>query len=232
MQHMLQYLVILMKNEEISKTIKESAKLETSPVAIKLFEKETDAKKYLEKSDKIIHCQAVITSTKGKSFYATSDELGCPVACEIMGLKEMKTLSGEYFDKNNVTKTLKAGENLYSTVPKLNMKIEAVGYAPLENAEFTPDVIAVVGKPKQIYNLIRAHVYENGERLENSVSGTQSFCGDIVIKTLQTGTVSLSYGCIGSHMATDFGEDEIVCGIPYSKLEALTENLKIVKLPK
>lgn len=63
-----------MNYQEISDIIKDNLNLKTSPVSVKLFEKEDDANEILEKSDNIMHCQAIITASKGKSFYGTVKE--------------------------------------------------------------------------------------------------------------------------------------------------------------
>ena len=66
------------KLKEYSNIIKEKINLETSPTAIKIYEKEEDAKKNFKKIDtNIMHCQAIITAGKDNSFYATKNELGC-----------------------------------------------------------------------------------------------------------------------------------------------------------
>ena len=65
-----------MNYQEISNIIKERLKLKTSPVGVKLFEKEEDAIENFEKTDKTMHCQAIITASKGKSFYGTVNEIG------------------------------------------------------------------------------------------------------------------------------------------------------------
>ena len=94
-----------MNYQEISNIIKESLNLKTSPVSVKLFEKEKDAEEIFEKTNKTIHCQAIITASKGKSFYGTIDEIGCPIGAGILGLKELneKILNGSQFNKMNVT---------------------------------------------------------------------------------------------------------------------------------
>lgn len=223
-----------MEYKNYAEKLKNNLDLKNMPVAIKLFENENDAQKYLQKTSNILHCQAIITASKGNSFYGTCDEIGCPIAKQILGLKqtEEELISGKYFDKANVTKNQKSGKNLIDNVPILNKKIEAIGYAPLDKTTFEPDVVAIIGKPKQIYNLIRACVYENGERLECSVSGTQSLCGDIVVNSFCNDSANISFGCVGSHLATEFEQTDVAFGIAINKLEEIINALEIVKLPQ
>jgi uncharacterized protein (DUF169 family) len=219
-----------MNYQEISNTIKDCLNLKTSPVSVKLFEKLEYADEILEKSDNIMHCQAIITASKGKSFYGTAKEIGCPIGASILGLKEIpeKILNGSQFDKMNVTSTQESGKALIDSVPKNSSKIEAIGYMPLEDSKIKPDVVVIIEKPRQIFDLIRAYAHQKGKRIDNSVGGTQSLCGDIVVNSIQTDEPHISFGCMGSHIATELQEDQVIIGIPVSKLEEIANSLKIV----
>ena len=218
-----------MNYQEISNIIKESLNLKTSPVSVKLFEKEKDAEEIFEKTNKTIHCQAIITASKGKSFYGTIAEIGCPIGAGILGLKKLpeKILNGSQFDKMNVTSSQEIGKALIDSVAK-NNTIEAIAYMPLEDSKIEPDVVVVIAKPRQIFDLIRANTYQEGKRMDNSVGGTQSLCGDIVVNSIQTNDPHISFGCIGSHMATELSEDQVIIGIPISKLEEIANSLNII----
>lgn len=218
-----------MNYQEISNIIKESLNLKTSPVSVKLFEKEKDAEEIFEKTNKTIHCQAIITASKGKSFYGTIAEIGCPIGAGILGLKKLpeKILNGSQFDKMNVTSSQESGKALIDSVAK-NNRIEAIAYMPLEDSKIEPDVVVVIAKPRQIFDLIRANTYQEGKRMDNSVGGTQSLCGDIVVNSIQTNEPHISFGCIGSHMATELSEDQVIIGIPISKLEEIANSLNII----
>lgn len=218
-----------MNYQEISNIIKESLNLKTSPVSVKLFEKEKDAEEIFEKTNKTIHCQAIITASKGKSFYGTIAEIGCPIGAGILGLKKLpeKILNGSQFNKMNVTSSQESGKALIDSVAK-NQRIESIAYMPLEDSKIEPDVVVIIAKPRQIFDLIRANAYQEGKRMDNSVGGTQSLCGDIVINSIQTNEPHISFGCMGSHMATELSEDQVIIGIPISKLEEITNSLTIL----
>ncbi|MBQ6220845.1 MAG: DUF169 domain-containing protein [Methanosphaera sp.] len=216
-----------------SQIIKELINLETSPVAVKFYTKEVDAKKEYEKTENMVmHCQAIIDASNGKSFYATKDNLGCSNGVTVLGLKDVteEVLDGTFFDKVNVTCNKECGKTLIDTVPKMNTKIEAISYSPLENTK-NADVIIVIAKPRQIFDLIRANVYMKGERIDCDVSGTQSLCGDITVNTYLTKQTKISFGCMGSHLATELQEDQVIIGIPVEILDDFVEALTIVTQP-
>lgn len=221
-------------NSEYSKIIKDAIKLSVSPTAVKIYQKETDAKKDFKKIDEnIMHCQAIITAGKDKSFYATCNELGCPFGIATLGLTEIpeELKSGQQFDKMNVASSQEVGEKLYKQVPKIEEPVEAIAYMPLEDARIDADVVVIIAKPRQIFDLIRAHAYINGERIDCNVGGTQSLCGDIVADTYNMGLSRISFGCMGSHLATELRDDEVIMSIPFIKLEEFTNALSIVTRP-
>ena len=98
----------------------------------------------------------------------------------------------------------------------------------MEDTKIKPDVIVIIAKPRQIFDLIRANTYQEGKRMDNSVGGTQSLCGDIVVNSIQSNQPHISFGCMGSHVATELAEDQVILGIPISKLEEITNSLKII----
>lgn len=172
-------------------------------------------------------------SRKRKKFYATNDELGCPFGIATLGLTKIpETLKeGISFHKMNVVKTQEIGKKFYEQVPKMDKKIEAIAYMPLEKSINNIDLVVVIAKPRQIFDLIRAHAYTNGERIDCNVGGTQSLCGDITVNTYNTRQAKISFGCMGSHMATELKEDQVIMSIPVNKLDEITQTLNIVTQP-
>ena len=128
----------------------------------------------------------------------------------------------------NVVKTQETGKKFNKQVTKIDKTVEAIAYTPLDDAPEDIDLVVIIAKPKQIFDLIRAHAYTNGERINCNVGGTQSLCGDITANTYNTKESKISFGCMGSHMATELREDQVILSIPANKLEEITEALNIV----
>ena len=55
---------------------------------------------------------------------------------------------------------------------------------------------------------------------------------DRTLKSIMENSINISYGCIGSHLATEFGETDVAVGIPADKIESIAEALEIVRLPE
>lgn len=216
--------------EKHSQIIREKINLKSSPVMIKFYENVNDVQNdFLQIQKQIIHCQAVLNASKGKSFYATADNLGCKNGVVALGLTEPypELMDGSFFNQANVTCNKNCGKKLISKVPLMNRKIKAISYSPLENST-EGDVVIIIAKPRQTFDLIRAKVYLDGERVDCSVSGTQSLCGDIAVNTRLTDKMTISFGCMGSHYATDLEDDKVIIGIPTNLLDDFVGALETV----
>jgi uncharacterized protein (DUF169 family) len=207
-------------------------KLETSPVAVKLIPKGGEVPDGIKKVDEVMrHCQLVDRVRRtGEEFYTLGEDQMCKGGAGSMGLGEMppKVASGEfYYDKLKQFSTQGAARRTLERVPKLPPNsTEAILYAPLEKATFTPDVVVVICTPKQIMLLTQAMMYKTGGRVEASFAGKQSVCSDAVVQAYKEGKVGVTVGCSGSRTYTKIADEEMIMGIPIELLADLAAGLK------
>jgi len=134
--------------------------------------------------------------------------------------------SGEFYHRLGAFASLEAAKNTMSLLPKIEKRSNVVLYAPLESADFVPDMVIVIGNPKQAMQIVQADLYKEGGRIETGVAGKQSLCGDIVAHTLNTGTIQVSLACAGSRGHAKVADDELIVGIPAGRLENLADSLE------
>lgn len=207
-------------------------KLETSPVAVKLIPKGGEVPEGIKKVDEVMrHCQLVDRVRRtGEEFYTLGEDQMCKGGAGSMGLGEMppKVASGEfYYDKLKQFSTQGAARRTLERVPKLPPNsTEAILYAPLEKATFTPDVVVVICTPKQIMLLTQAMMYKTGGRVEASFAGKQSVCSDAVVQAYKEGKVGVTVGCSGSRTYTKIADEEMIMGIPIELLADVAAGLK------
>ena len=96
----------------------------------------------------------------------------------------------------------------------------------LEKANFKPDVIIVLGNPKQLLKIAQSNIYHDGGRNNVSFSGIQSVCADAVAQPYNTGEMNATFGCDGSRKYAKIADDELIVGIPVAKLAGLAEALE------
>ena len=187
--------------KELSEKIREFVQMEKEPVAIKIYDNEEDAKDELPKYDgQAKHCQLVSdASTKKESYYATVNEINCPNGQLALGLTE-KTVD---------------------VVPQIPPVKAAVGYAPLCDAEFTPDVIIIYAMPSQAFKVAQLFKTKLKTRFEANFNGTASLCADAVSYPFISGKSNMTLGCMGSRKFSDIKDEEMVVGLTLSDAECI-----------
>src|SRR5665648_118519 len=202
--------------------------LKGSPVAIAM---KNDIPSSIPKSDAARHCEMVQRARLERTeFYATVEEQACKGGAAVMGLMNMpeNVANGELYHKLGAFASTKAGKNTIDLMPKAKHKSKVVLYAPLDTATFVPDLVIVIGNPKQVMQIVQADLYKEGGRIETGFAGKQSLCGDIVAHTLNTKSIQVSLACAGSRGHAKIADDELSMGIPADRMESLVDSLEIL----
>jgi uncharacterized protein (DUF169 family) len=202
--------------ELISQKLVEKLGLSHSPVAIKLVLREEDIPENIRKLEKNIrHCEMVQKASHGEIFYATAEEQMCKGGSAAIGLSEPpeKLKTGEFYYELGRFSSLASAKRTVDAIPKIEPIMYSAVYAPLEKANFDPDVIVVICNPAQAMKLAQALVYTLGGRVEADFSGIQSICADVVAGPYTRKTVNITLGCSGSRQYADIKEDEVVVGM-------------------
>ena len=182
-----------MENKELSQRLTDLIEMEKEPVAIKIYDDEEEAKKDLPKyNDEAKHCQLVSdATTKKQSFYATVNEINCPNGVLALGLKD----------------------EIVDVLPQIPPLKKAIGYAPLSEATFTPDVIIIYAMPSQAFKVAQLFKTRLHKRFEANFNGTASLCADAVAIPYKTGNSNMTLGCMGSRKFSDIKDEELVVGL-------------------
>lgn len=190
--------------------------LKRSPVAIKFILREKDLPEGVPKSDaNMRHCEYVLKASAGDVFYATAEEQMCKGGAAALGLLEApeKIKTGEfYFDLGRFSSVGSAKKTM-EDIPKIDPIMYALVYAPLEKANFDPDVIVVMANPAQAMELSQALVYTMGGRMEADFAGIQSICADAVAGPFLRRRPNITLGCSGSRQYADVKDDEVIVGL-------------------
>jgi len=200
----------------ISQKIKDNLGLRKSPVAIKFVLKEEDLPEGVSKiDDNIRHCEMVQKASQGDMFYATSEEQLCKGGSAALGLQEApdKVKTGEFYLNTGRFSSIGSAKRTMDSIPKIDPMMYALVYAPLEKANYDPDVIVVIANPAQAMKLAQALIYTLGGRVEADFSGIQSICADAVAGPFLRKTPNFTLGCTGSRKFAEIKEDEVIVGL-------------------
>lgn len=222
-------MIVMANYEELSSKLKTFLGLKGSPVAVKLVAQRSEIPAGVpELKEKIRHCEMVQKARHGDVFYATKEQHACAGGAGALGIAEIpeKIRTGEFYFGLGRFKTLDAAKKTMEAVPRTNKHFVASIYAPLEKASFKPDVVVVIGNPKQILKIAQSNIYEKGGRNIVSFSGIQSICADAVAQPYNTGELNATFGCDGSRKNAKIADDELIVGIPAARLEGVVEALE------
>ena len=213
---------------ELGEKLKEILGLENDPVAIKWsvreprnIEKENETTRFCRKLEKAMH---------GEVFYATSEEEECMGGARYSGLKDKcefpaNMQSGSFLVPRGVYKNVSAVQRSWRN----NLNIEpgifkAVIFAPLNKADYDPDVIFIICKAKQGMEILHANAYDSGAHGLGADSGP--ICSSMAAIPYLTGKVTYGFGDIGSRQYTNINPEDIMVSIPASELSRIVSNLE------
>jgi uncharacterized protein (DUF169 family) len=200
----------------ISDKIKEHLDLKKSPVAVKFVLREKDIPEGIEKiADGARHCEMVQKASQGEIFYSTAEEQACKGGASALGLMEApeKVKTGEMYQSLGRFSSLGSARRTMNQVPKIENIMYGLIYAPLEKANFDPDVIIIICNPAQALKLAQAMVYTLGGRVEADFAGIQSICADAVAGPFINKRPNITLGCSGSRKFADIQPDEVIVGM-------------------
>lgn len=220
---------IITKNAEYSSKLKSILGLRYEPVAVKLVHSEGEyPESCAEPEEQISHCQAVFRAKDGACLKMPAEKHSCHVGASAMNIiaTPPKVASGEFHAGIGMHNSADAAKKMISDriIPERSSVGEAV--CPLSKADFEPDVVVIADIPERIYWIISSTTADKGGRENFSTSPFQCVCEDVVSVPMVTGSVNLSLGCYGCRRRTDMKAEEMVCGIPYSKLPAYVEQIE------
>jgi uncharacterized protein (DUF169 family) len=154
-----------------------------------------------------------------------ADKQACPVGGSALGMVPLpeKVKSGEFHHNMGMYESAEAACKTCASRPSLETgSIIATAVAPLSKATIAPDVVVVVGLPEQVFWIMpAASTFQEGGRVTVEMAAVQASCADSTIVPYLTGNINLSLGCFGCRKTTDIAPEELLVGIPASKLEKL-----------
>lgn len=222
-----------MRYGEMVKELNELLGMNGSPVAVKLVKSAEDIPEgYKKVNEKKRHCEFVQDARlKGNKGYATSEEHLCKGGAGVMGIETLpeSVATGSMYYKLGNFETAEGARDTVNAIPKVEENYYASLYAPLESAEFDPDVVVLVLTPKQALKISQAYLRKNGGRISSDYSGIQSLCADAVAAVKERGIPNMTLGCNGSRKFAQIADEEVIIGLPPENLEDIVNALKIFK---
>lgn len=215
-----------------SRSLKYFLDLYRQPVAIRFLTEEERVPAGFNSELKLTFCQFVMLAQSGDHLMATADNVACANGAAALGLRPLpeKIRRGEMQTQLNVYGNLEAAAHVAAHTPRLPLgNFDRILLSPLESAPFEPHIVIIQGPPACLMWVVVADNYDHGERYSFSTAVSQGVCVDTTVVPFLTGKMNLSIGCYGSRGATDQKAEEILLGIPFSRLARIIELLPELK---
>lgn len=208
----------------------------TSPVAMKLLEREEDIPEgaIRPKKDRGVHlalCQAFAMSRRQRLTVAMlKEDHWCWAPLIGFGFAEPPDvfLEGRTAFPSMVA-SLEAAKSLARTEPRLKYgKYVGIVSAPLKTAAFEPDAVLIYCNSSQLRTVLLAVKYQEGLRIESTFDPLDS-CVHSLVPVVLTGQYRITLPDPGEYQRALATEDEIIFSMPGGKVEGLISGLRHVE---
>lgn len=217
-----------MNYNELGEKLNKLLKLENEPVAIKWS---VMAPKNIGKEEgKSRFCAKLEKAMNGEIFYATLEEEECMGGARYSGLKDMheypaNVQSGAFMVHKGLYKNIPAVQRSRENETYINPGIfNAVVFAPLNKAEFEPDVIFMVCNAKKGMEILHANAYDSGEH--GLGADAAPVCSSMAATPYMVGKVTYGFGDVAARQNMDINQEDIMVSIPGNDLSRIVSNLE------
>lgn len=204
----------------------------TYPVAVKLSaepELPPNVKRPLTSfGHRLNLCQGIAMARRyGWVMGFLKEDHGCGNSQVIMGICE----EPDFIKDGSIcyplyTKDLETGVKTQRATPQMPLgNANAILMAPLNKANFTPDVILIYCNPGQAVRLIQGALYHEGGTIDSKFMG-RAACGAELVVPILTGKCNIIIPGGGEKVFAMPSDDELIFAMPASKTEELIEGLK------
>ena len=108
-------------------------------------------------------------------------------------------------------------------IPALTKAPAAVAYAPIDKANFQPDVVIVAANPAQAMMLYEAALRAGVGQALTSVLGRPG-CASLPL-AMQSGTAAMSFGCKGNRTFTGIDDSQMYFVVPGAAWQKVVDSL-------
>ena len=175
-----------------------------------------------------IVCQSIgVARRYGWSIAVGRDDVICPLAAIAFGFHRP---NAEYLKGFAAVGMYCKDEEAAASLEASTWRFEPGTYdyvcvAPLNRANFEPQVIAVYANSAQVLRLVHAALYKRGGRVV-STSGGRLDCAEIVIQTLATNEPKVILPCTGDRVFGMAQDSEMAFAFPWAYAREIVEGLE------
>jgi len=219
-------------NKELNHFFNEYLRTATFPVAVKVSKTNELPPKVKRAKDifgyPIAFCQGISMARRfGRTIGFIKEDHACPLTIPIFGYSDNPDFAVE---GNCVyplyAKTPEAGAVTQAATPQMEAgEIGSIVLAPLNKADFEPDLLLVYGNAAQIVRMIQGELYNEGGAVTSSFMG-RCACGASIVKPLQTQKSQVVIPGGGERVFALTTDDELCFATPANRIQSVVEGIK------
>jgi uncharacterized protein (DUF169 family) len=197
--------------------LEKSLLLKTSPIAVKMLEKESDIPEgaIRPKKDRGYHlaqCQAfAMTRRQGMTIAMLKEDHWCWAPLLAYGMVE---------DPHHTI------VDAFVSLPRFEQgKYIGIVTAPLKSANFEPDIVLIYSDTAQLRDMLSAVVFQEKTLVKSEFNPIDS-CVYSVVPVIKDGQYRITLPDPGEYSRAFAGDDEIIFSVPKDKIEKLAEGVK------
>jgi len=201
-----------------SDRLQHQLKLDTKPIAVIFAGPQPSS---IPPRGKVSVCQALARAARGEAFSITAETCGCAGGLVSLGLGQTPAAGKEKLvdflvNKEKAYCSRIAIHRSRETVPPPVGVAGRVDFVPLDESDALPDLVAFVGRPGSLHELIGLAGYWDGGSLKPELIGPA--CRTGVAYPIVTGQLGLSLLDFGARRLADFAADQLLLGVPFHRM--------------
>ncbi len=168
------------------------------------------------KAEKLRFCEA-LSAARFRKVLLTPDSISCPGASRSMGWGEDSRVNlYQKLGKKLSLSPEKVGivVDLSPILPKGSLAVEMAG-------DCTPEMIISFAQPTVALLVARAVERDMRGPLRPCLATTFSICGNVAVRRMLTGEISITMGSPDARASAGIGRDQLVIGVPWSRVGEL-----------
>lgn len=197
--------------------LERSLLLKTSPIAVKMLEKESDIpegaiRPKKDRGHHIAQCQAfTMTRRQGMTIAMLKEDHWCWAPLLAYGLVENP--HDPFVDAVSSFPSFEYGKYI------------GVVTAPLKSAKFEPDMVMIYSNTAQLRDLLMVAKFQDKANIKSEFDPIDS-CAYAIVPVIMNGQYRITLPDPGEASRALAGDDEIIFSVPKDKLENLVEGVK------
>lgn len=221
-----------MDNKELYSFFTEYLRTATYPVAVKISNDDELPPKVKYASDifkyRIAVCQGITAARRlGRTMAFSAKDHACGLAHIYLGHKETNDLYEQGgFVHPLYTKDREAGA--VTAAAEIHLDVATFKHliiAPLQRAEFEPDIIIIYGNAAQIVRCIQGELFNEGGTIQSSFMG-RCACGAYITVPYKMKKCNVVIPGGGERVFALTGDDELAFAIPKERIQNVVEGIK------